>query len=220
MLPTSFWSVFLAFLVGQAAAWIYLRTGRLLLGILATACVWILFDWWLLVRYVFAADADTLGTVAGLLQATAIWIALWLAFGRWRRRWSAAARSRTERFAAGMAQYLRRDHAAARATFTGLVRTDPWDAAAWIALGDVFARAGAAARARRCYRRARAVDIQGQYADLIERGRLLPASVGRERTERRPSEAADTRGSPSATDDRTRTAASGAAPASTRTHQE
>lgn len=219
MFPTSFWSVFLAFLVGQAAAWIYLRTGRLLLGILATACVWILFDWWLLVRYVFTGD-NTLGTAAALLQATAIWTALWLAFGRWRRRWSAAARSRTERFAAGMAQYLRRDQAAARATFTGLVRTDPWDAAAWIALGDVLARAGATSRARRCYRRARAVDIQRQYADLIERGRLSPALAGREGTERRPSDAADAQGSPSAKDDRTRTAASGAAPASTRTRPE
>jgi tetratricopeptide (TPR) repeat protein len=162
----------LAFACGQGAAWYYLRTGRFWLGVIATVALWSLLDWWMVARYVFLADEVALRLPATLLQATALVVSAVLAFGLWRRRWSAVARARREHFEAGLTQYLRSDYAMARATFVRLVRTDPWDAAAWIALGDVCGRTGHAGRAQRCYRRAGAVDTQKEYADLLQQRRL------------------------------------------------
>jgi hypothetical protein len=168
----SFLLVFVSFVVGQLAAWSYLRTGRFLPGFVATVLLWSLLDWWLVARFVFAVDLAELRWPAAALQAVAVTTAAVLLFGRWRRRWSAAARQRTERFGAGMSQYLRGDYAAARTTFAGLVRTDPWDAAAWIGLGDVHARTGQLRRARRCYRRASGVDTSGEHTELLQKLRL------------------------------------------------
>jgi len=169
------WAVFAAsllanlsvFLLGQAAAWYYLRTGRAVLGVGATVLLWLALDWWLVQRFVFADGLGDLRAPAIVLQAVAAVTALGLAFALWRRRWSAVARARTDHFRAGVAAALRGDHGAARATFTRLVGTDPWDVAAWIALGDAWQRVGRPARAKRCWRRAAAVDIGRAYADLL-----------------------------------------------------
>ncbi len=158
----------LAFMAGQAAAWFYLRSGRFWVGMGGTVLLWVLLDWWLLARFVYAADAGHLRWPAGLLQLQAVWIVVALAWARWRRRHSAVARQRTARFADGLREYLCSDYAAARATFTRLVRTDPWDVPAWIALGDVWNRLGRTARAQRCYRRASAVDTQRGYHDVLQ----------------------------------------------------
>lgn len=158
----------LAFVAGQAAAWYYLRTGRFWLGAAATIVLWSLFDWWAVARFVFAAGPDELRVPASLLQAVAVLTMLALLFAQWRRRWSSTARHRRAHFTAGLTQLLRSDYAAARATFARLVRTDPWDTAAWIALGDVHRHDGKPARAKRCYRRAAAVDIDRTHADLLK----------------------------------------------------
>lgn len=158
----------IVFLGGQAAAWFCLRTGRFLWGAIGTTALWLLLDAWLLTRYVFdGPDGLRTGALWGL-QAVAVFLVVSLAIARWRRRWSAAAKQRTPRFAAGMASYLRSDYPAALAGFRQLVRTDPWDAAAWIALGDALRHSGQAGPARRCYRRAAAVDVRRQYRDLLD----------------------------------------------------
>lgn len=164
----------LAFVIGQSAAWYYLRTGRFWTGFTTTVLLWVLLDWWLVARYVLAVEAVELRLPAAALQALALATAAALAFGLWRRRWSKTARARTEHFGAGLRAFLRSDYGDAQATFTRLVRTDPWDAAAWIALGDVLARSGQPGKAQRCYRRAHAVDTRQGYADLI-RQRRQPA---------------------------------------------
>jgi tetratricopeptide (TPR) repeat protein len=153
--------------IGQGAAVYYLRTGRFWVGCLSTAALWAAFDWWLLQRYVLATGADALWPPASTLQAVALATVLALAFGLWRRRFSAVARARAAHFGDGMASFLRGDHDAARATFGRLVAADPWDAAAWVALGDVWQGCGQFARARRCWRRAAAVDTRGVYEDLL-----------------------------------------------------
>lgn len=158
----------LVFACGQAAAWYYLRTGRFVLGFASTVALWVLLDWWLVARFVLAVDVIALRWPAFGLQAVALATIVVLLFGLWRRRWSAVAMARTAHFGAGMTQFLRSDYAAARTTFTRLVRSDPWDAAAWIALGDVLDRSGEARRARRCWRRAAAVDTQRAFADLLQ----------------------------------------------------
>ena len=158
----------LVFLAGQAAAWFCLRTGRFRWGAVGTTALWLLLDAYLLTRYVFdGPDWLRTGSLWGL-QLVAVFLVVSLAIARWRRRWSAAAKERKPRFVAGMASYLRSDYPAARATFRQLVRTDPWDAAAWIALGDTLRRSGQPGPARRCYRRAAAVDIAHQFRDLLE----------------------------------------------------
>lgn len=161
----------LAFVLGQAAAWYYLRSGRFWLGVGATVLLWLSLDWWLVARYVLAVEPVELRLPAAALQALAVATVGALAFGLWRRRWSAVARARTRHFGDGLSAYLRSDYAAARATFTRLVRSNPWDAAAWIALGDVLARSGQPGKAQRCYRRASAVDTQRAYVDLIQQRR-------------------------------------------------
>lgn len=158
----------LVFLAGQAAAWFCLRTGRFRWGAVGTTALWLLLDAWLLTRYVFDGPGWLRTTSLWGLQLVAVFLVGSLLLARWRRRWSAAAKERTQRFTAGMASYLRSDYPAARVTFRQLVRTDPWDAAAWIALGDVLRRSGQAGAARRCYRRAAAVDTEHRYRDLIE----------------------------------------------------
>ncbi len=171
-------AVCIPFVAGQVPAWLYMRSGRVALGLLASGALWVLCDWWLVARYVYAHDEDLLRWPAGLLQLVAAGTAFGFAWQRWRRRWSTAAGARTERFAAGMAQYLRSDYPAARATFRRLVRVDPWDAPAWVALGDVLVRQGAGRAARGCYRRARAVDTEGALTDLIDQLRS-PAVAAR-----------------------------------------
>ena len=156
------------FVAGQAAAWFYLRTGRLWIGAGAMAWLWIAADWAVLAKYVFAAT-DThfrLSLLAMQLGAVVTVAALGIAW--WRRRWSKTAKARGELFARGLEFYLGGDHEQARLTFRRLVRSDPWDAAAWLALGNTLRRLGRDAAARRCYRRCRHVDLGSEYADLAK----------------------------------------------------
>lgn len=168
MFAAAFLPNLLAFLLGQAVAWRYLRTGRTWVGGLLTLGVWSLLDAWLLARYVFAADPAILRALAGGLQVLAVAAAARLAFVLWRRRWSAAAKSRPERFRAAMAAYLRGEWQQATSDYRGLVRVDPWDAGAWLGLGDALERSGDGKGAQRCYRRAASVDVGKQYADLLQ----------------------------------------------------
>jgi hypothetical protein len=165
----------LAFALGQAAAWYYLRSGRVGTGLVATIALWGAIDWWAVARYVLGHDELSLRTPALVLQGTALATVAALLVALWRRRWSATARCRRAHFTAGLTAFLRSEYGDARATFTRLVRADPWDAAAWIALGDVLARTGARRRARRCYRRAGAVDVRGAWTDLLQRRRAAIA---------------------------------------------
>lgn len=158
----------IAFACGQTAAWHYLRTGRSWVGSLLTLGVWSLLDAWLLARYVFAAEPATLGGLAFGLQGLAVATVAWLAFTLWRRRWSAAARARPARYRGALDAYLRGEWTVARTGYRALVRTDPWDAAAWMGLGDTLARTGDGKGAKRCYRRAAGVDVGKQFADLLQ----------------------------------------------------
>lgn len=173
MFADHLWPNLALFAAGQAAAWYYLHTGRTRVGAAATVALWVLLDWFLVAKYVYRLDGGELQLPLGLLQATALGTAFALAFALWRRRWSRAARERALRFAAAMASYLRGDLDAARATLRGLVRTDPWDAAAWVAFGDVLARAGDRKAARRCYRRALGVDTQKVYGEFVRHQQAL-----------------------------------------------
>ncbi|MBL9077632.1 MAG: hypothetical protein JNL08_09020 [Planctomycetes bacterium] len=168
MFADQLWPNLLLFAAGQAAAWYYLHTGRTRIGAASTVALWVLVDWWLVAHYVYRASGGDLLLPLGLMQATALLTVAALGFALWRRRWSAAAKARPERFTAGMATYLRGDLPAAELEFRRLVRTDPWDAAAWLALANVLARAGRVGPARRCCRRALGVDTTKAHAELVQ----------------------------------------------------
>ena len=156
------------FVLGQAAAWYYLRTGRFWIGALSTAALWVLADLLLVARFVFGVSSQDLALPLFLLQGVALGTLAALLLALWRRRWSATARARPQLFAAAMAQYLRCDHVAAASTFRRLTRADPWDVAAWTALGNVLAASAQPQRARRCYRRAAQVDTGRRFADFLQ----------------------------------------------------
>ena len=169
------------FVLGQAAAWYYLRTGRFWIGTVSTAALWVLADLLLVARFVFGVSSQDLALPLFLLQGVALGTLAALLLALWRRRWSATARARPQLFAAAMAQYLRCDHVAAESTFRRLTRADPWDVAAWTALGNVLAASAQPQRARRCYRRAARVDTSRRFADFLQQqeGRLVQASSPR-----------------------------------------
>jgi tetratricopeptide (TPR) repeat protein len=165
--PESFLPNLVLFACGQAAACIYLRTGRFGLGVGSTVSLWVLADWALVGKLVYGETGERFLVPLVGMQAVAVATIVALAFGLWRARWSATSKQRPALFAAGLEQYLRDDLDAAEKTFRRLVRADPWDAAAWVTLGNVLRGKGRTSAARRCYRRARCVDKNRQYADFI-----------------------------------------------------
>lgn len=166
----------LLFAVGQAVGWFHLRTGRAWLGWGITVLLWGCGDAALVLRFVYDHRGPDYLAALGVVQATAVLAALHLLFARWRRRWSAVARQRPERFRAALIAYLRGDFEAAAAGYRTLARTDPWDPAAWVALGNVLRRLGRVRRAAACYRHAAAVDRTKGHLDLVrQQQRLLRA---------------------------------------------
>lgn len=172
------------FLLGQAAAWFHLRTGRRWVGLSVSGVLWVLIDWFCVAKLVFAATGAVVVVPLVAMQAIAVLAAGWLLVRIARRRWSATARQRPELFGAALAAYLRGDLAEARSTFRRLVRSDPWDCAAWVALGNVERCAGDSRRAARAYWRGRGVDTRSEFADLIAHQRSRPVA------KRSPAEAA------------------------------
>jgi len=166
--PDAFLPNLALFLLGQAAAWFYLRTGRFWIGALATAALWVLADWAIVARFVFAADGTDLLVPLGGMQVVAIAVVALLAVALWRRRWSKTAKARSVRFAEGVFAYLREDLPVARSVFRGLVACNPWDAAAWVALGNVERRLARPGKAAACYRRALGVDRAREYHNFVK----------------------------------------------------
>ena len=50
----------LVFAVGQAFAWLFLRSGRFWLGAGATVALWTFIDWWLVARFVLGDPVEGL----------------------------------------------------------------------------------------------------------------------------------------------------------------
>jgi hypothetical protein len=155
----------LVFVVGQAFAWLFLRSGRFWLGAGATVALWTFIDWWLVSRFVLETPVEGQQVPLLSLQVTALLTTAAYLCARLRKR--LAAPKRADRFREGLQQLLSGKLAAADITFRQLAWVDPWDPSAWIARGDACRRQGAAGRARRCYRRAGGVDVKKQFTDLL-----------------------------------------------------
>jgi hypothetical protein len=155
----------LVFAVGQAFAWLFLRSGRFWLGAGATVALWTFVDWWLVTRFVLATPVEGQQWPLLSLQVTALVTTAAYLGAQLRKR--LAAPKRADRFREGLQQLLSGKLAAAETTFRQLAWVDPWDPAAWIARGDACRRQGAVGRARRCYRRAGGVDVKRRFTDLL-----------------------------------------------------
>lgn len=155
----------LVFAVGQAFAWLFLRSGRFWLGAGATVALWTFIDWWLVSRFLLATPVEGQQMPLLGLQITSLLTVAAYLWARLRKR--LAAPKRADRFREGIQQLLSGKLAAADATFRQLAWVDPWDPSAWIARGDACRRQGVVGRARRCYRRAGGVDVKGRFADLL-----------------------------------------------------
>jgi len=171
------WAHLCMFAVGQVFAWRYARSGRFGLGAASTVSLWVTVDAWLVARYLLDLPADAQLAPLGLLYAVALLTVtsfLWACVRRLRGRRTRAARHR-----AAVAHLLAGAGAAAIAAYRDLTRSDAWDAAAWIGLGDAERRWGQPRRAARCYRRARCVDVASRFRDVLEhRERLLASAKG------------------------------------------
>lgn len=171
------WVNLAVFAVGQLFAWRYARGGRFWVGAGVTVLLWASLDWWLVGRYLLAYAPEQQALPLAGLQLTAAVTAcayLWACVRQRRGR-----RQRDVGHRQALACLLRGDHAGATEAYRGLVWSDGWDAAAWIGLGDAYRRSGARGKAARSYRRARAVDVSGQLADVLDhRGRLLEVATG------------------------------------------
>jgi tetratricopeptide (TPR) repeat protein len=161
----------LVFALGQLAAWLYARSGRFGPGATSTVLLWVAVDWWLVARYLLAAEAPRQVAPLVLLYATAAVTSGALAWA-WLRRRSGRA-MRAERHQRAVACALAGDHQGAAAAYRELVWSDGWDAAAWLGLGDALRRAGSSKHARRSYKRAEAVDRERHFHDLLGHRRGL-----------------------------------------------
>lgn len=163
------------FVLGQGVVAVLLRTGRTWLGSALAAWLWLAADAAAVARLVYGETGPWFLLPLVAMQAGTVVGALWLGLRWWWRRRSLPRRER--RFAAALAAYLQQDLPAAERGLRGLVWDDPWDAGAWLLLGDVLRRAGRRGAARRCYRRAGGVDGRKQYRDLLRlRVAELPGS--------------------------------------------
>ncbi len=167
MFAEAFLPNLLIFAFGQLVAWGYLRTGLVWRGALLLVFGWITADVALVARLAFDDRGWLFITSLLLMQTHALAEGLLFAFGRLRRRWPRWRRERPLRFREAVLAYLRNDLESAATIQRQLLRRDPWDFDATLALATVLARAGKARRARSLFRRARALDGEGRFADVI-----------------------------------------------------
>jgi hypothetical protein len=157
------------FLIGQIAAFGWLRHGCLRAGVLTMVAIWVFADSALVVRFAYEdhGSAAYLTTLLAM-QGSALASAGWLLTARVRRRLGHLARHRSGEFARGQTHYLRSEWEPARRVFVRLVRHDPWDVPSRVSLAAVLVRQGKARQARRMLAAARRFDRAHGFHDLID----------------------------------------------------
>lgn len=167
MFPDQFLPNFAIFVLGAGTAIYLLRTGMVVGGFALLAAVATAADVALVARFVYETRGAWYSASLWILQASGLAGAGWLGFALARRRWSAAARTRTELLAAAMQHYLRGELSAAKERYQRLRSVDPWDVAAAVGLANVRWRLGQPARALRLLTAARRLDRLGSHSDLV-----------------------------------------------------
>jgi len=166
MFQDSFFANVAVFLLGQVAAWGYMNTGLWWRGVLMLCGSWVLADVALVARFAYE-HGDLFISALIAMQAVCV-IGLFLfTYGRIRRRLPVVVAARERRFRTAFLLYLHDEIAAATRIYRKLVRTDPWDLPARVALGTVLARLGARRRSRWLLRTARGLDRDQRFEDVI-----------------------------------------------------
>ena len=167
MFEDSFLINLVIFVVGQLAAYCYLRTGRKTRGVMLMIVGLVLADV-ALVRVFAFGQRDTIFLLSLILmQAYSLAEAVLYTIGRIRRRSSTAKQQRKERFRSAFLHCLRNELDAAIADYRALVKIDPWDLESTLGLATALARKGKGRQARRYFRCARSLDLKDEYGDVI-----------------------------------------------------
>jgi hypothetical protein len=181
MFPDAFLPNFAIFLVAQAVAWAYLRTGLIPTGIAIIVGSLFFGDTALVARFGF-------GHVGGIyvgsllaMQALTILAAGWFAIAR-RRRSRATFRARRDAdYKSALIAYMKDEIAGAESLLRPIARVDPWDLPTRVLLARLAASRGDRAASRRQFRRARRLDGDQRFKDVIDDG--LATEAGRESTD-------------------------------------
>lgn len=155
------------FVVGQVAAYRYLRTGRKTRGIMLMIFGWVLADIAMMSVFAFGQRDALFLLSLTLMQVYSLVEAFLYAIGRIRRSSGRAKEQRQKRFRSAFIHCLRNELDAAIVDYRALVRADPWDLESTIGLATALARNGKGRQARRYFRCARSLDLNDEYGDVI-----------------------------------------------------
>ena len=168
MFPDLFLPNLVLFVAAQCSAYGFLRTGLVRRGILLMLVTWVAADVALLSRFAFDDTGWLYRLALVVLQLHALIESFLFVSGRWRRR-RPSQRARRERdFRAAQIHYLRDECAPARQLFHGLLRRDPWDLESMLARATVLSRTGQRSAALALFQRAKNLDRDRRFRDVIE----------------------------------------------------
>lgn len=180
MLEDSFLFNAVVFVLGQVAAWGYLRTGLVRRGAALMIGGWMLADIALLARFAYAGGEAIAAAALAVMQAWSLVEVALLAYGRLRRRAPANRKRREELFREAFVCYLRNDLGGAGQRYRRLLRQDPWDLESVLGLASVMTRSGRIRTARGLLRHASSLDRERRWRDVIsdELRRCVPRPKG------------------------------------------
>jgi hypothetical protein len=178
MFEESFLINLVIFLLGQWAAYGYLRTGLRQRGLALMILGWVLVDVILVERYAFERTGIFYRVSLACLQAYSLVEFVLFTGGRIRRRLRSVRRAREVDFRQAFLHYLNDEMVLAEAGYRRILKRDPWDEEATLGLATTLARIGKSKKARAMFRRARALDQDGRFTDVIgdELRRFRPAA--------------------------------------------
>jgi hypothetical protein len=168
MFADSFWPNLLAVVLGQIAAWGYVRTGLLVRGALLMVVGLAAADVALVARFAFS---HTGAVYVGALLVLQVWSLAELVLfvvGRRRHANAIASPRRAEEMRDAGISYLRDELEDAEEVYRRLARRDAWDVEAALGLATVLARRGREKEARSWLRKVAAIDIRQRWADVVE----------------------------------------------------
>ncbi|MGE0142580.1 MAG: hypothetical protein AB7I19_06290 [Planctomycetota bacterium] len=178
MFPDAFLPNFAIFLVAQVVAWAYLRTGLIPAGIAIIVGSLLFGDAALVARFGFGHLGGIYVGSLIAMQALTILAAGWFAIARWRRSRAAFRGRRDADYKSALIAYMKDEIAIAESLLRPIVRVDPWDLPTRVLLAKLAASRGDRAAARRQFRRARRLDGDQRFKDVIDEG--LSSEVERE----------------------------------------
>ncbi|MBK8979285.1 MAG: hypothetical protein IPM29_25590 [Planctomycetes bacterium] len=156
------------FVAAQLVVWAYLGSGLVVRGVVLLVASWVLGDVALVSRFVFGETGWPY--VASLLgmQGLTLFEVVRLAHGQWQRRSPRRQAERERSFRAASVAFMCDDIAGAERGFARLVRRDPWELRARLALARIRVLQQRPSSARRLLIAARRLDRDGDFRDWID----------------------------------------------------